>query len=216
MVSIAKMFVAFSLFVTTCCATPLVAKKPVDPLSDLSSASDPTPSDPVDASEGNTKRTIIYLDFELDDTSVDPIITALRQATASDEIIIIFNTPGGEMNAGTKLATAIRFSSAKIICDVDGQASSMGGVVLQSCPVRAMEKWSLIMIHLPRSIAAGNSSDMRTGADELDIYGQQMFAMLMSHSKLTLEQLKKKTRDGKRWWLRPDEALKLGLIDQIL
>jgi ATP-dependent Clp protease, protease subunit len=211
---ISKALMALSMFVATCCVTPMAAKK-TDSVPDVSSAvPDPTPND--DVSDGQTKRTIMYLDFEIDADSVAPFITALREAKQGEEIIILINSPGGSMSDGTNLATAIRFSQATIVCEIVGNASSEAGVVLQSCPTRVMDKAGVIMIHMASSVAAGNSSDMRTGADDLDVADMQMFAALMSRSKLTLPQLKRKTAGGRRWWILPDEALKLGLIDAIL
>jgi ATP-dependent protease ClpP protease subunit len=167
----------------------------------------------IDGKQKNTK--IAYLDFEINDQTAAPLISALRNAPAGQTIIVIFNTVGGELKPGFDVASAMRHSKATVLCDVDAEAYSMGAVILQSCAMRSIRPWGTLMIHRVATGATGNSEELKDAADALEMLDSSCVAALTQRSKLTPDKIRQMTAHSRLWYISAEEALKLGLVDVV-
>jgi ATP-dependent protease ClpP protease subunit len=209
-----KLVGALTLFMTTCAAGRVTSNVPLVLVpNDVVSA--PALVVPTDT-EIEHKKILAYLDFEITPESAAPLIKLFREAERNQQILLIINSPGGEIDAGNSLSSSIKHSNAAVTCVVEGRASSYALVVLQACDARGITPGSLVMIHQASSAVEGTSSDMRSAAGEVDIYTEAMFRTLMVKSKLTIDELKKHTAHGHRWWITSEEAVKLGLADAVV
>jgi ATP-dependent protease ClpP protease subunit len=162
----------------------------------------------------------IAFSAEVDDESTDATITLLSQAVKAGAraIVIEFNTPGGSVNAGFKLAKAIEQSPIPVHCVVDGQAASMGLYLLQSCTTRTMTSRSILMAHEPAiGVAQFYGSKWKWfGVYEL----LRTMAAAMNHHmsqrmNISYEEFCKRI-DGKEWWMASDEALAVAAVDSVI
>ncbi len=159
----------------------------------------------------------ITFEAEVDADTVDQAITLLKALAEqnAEAIIIEWNSPGGSVEEGFRLAKQIENSPVPIICVVDGSAASMAAYLQQSCHVRAMTKRSTLMIHEPAMGArfSGQQTEWRSIADWLSAMTKAMVEHMCRRTKILPADMENKIRGGSMWWLAWGEAQSLGLID---
>jgi ATP-dependent protease ClpP protease subunit len=131
----------------------------------------------------------------------------------ADEIHVRINTDGGDVSEGIAMMTAWGEHAGRVITHNDGKAFSMGSALLLSGDERRMSRGADIMAHLPWTIAAGTSEDLRDVADLLDSKADDLaglYAQATGHSR---EQWMEWLTDT-TWW-SAEQALSDGLIDEI-
>jgi ATP-dependent protease ClpP protease subunit len=134
----------------------------------------------------------------------------------AEGIVIVINSPGGSVSAGTRLAQAIEESKAPVICVVDSVAASMASFILESCKVRLMTKRASILIHEP-SVSGwsldGGQKDLKNAYEQMHALAEMMLNQYARRSKLTVDEIRKHIENGQDWWLLWQEALNDGFID---
>ncbi len=141
-----------------------------------------------------------------------------RTAGPSPEAIeIVFNSPGGSVIDGMALfdyIQVLRRAGHQITTVTYGMAASMAGILLQAGDVRVMGKESYLLIH---EIAFGAGGKIGEIEDEVafakKIQGR-IVTILSERSNLSPATIKKNWA-RKDWWLDSDEALRLGLVDEV-
>jgi ATP-dependent Clp endopeptidase proteolytic subunit ClpP len=137
------------------------------------------------------------------------------------DMTITFNSPGGGVMNGFALFDFIRFQIAKghkVTCIALGEAASMGGILLQSaspgCRVMAKNAWMLIHeVAFNASGSIGVVEDQYKFGERLKQQAADIF-IERSGGKLTPEFLAKNwTRAN--WWLSANDALELGIVDEV-
>ena len=132
------------------------------------------------------------------------------------EIYMYINSPGGVVTSGMAMYDTMQY----IRCDVStlciGQACSMGSLLLTGGA--AGKRFSLpnarIMIHQPSGGARGMASDIEIQANEILKMKRMLNGLYVKHTGQKLAVIEKAMdRDN---FMNPEEALKFGLIDQIV
>ena len=135
------------------------------------------------------------------------------------DITIVFNSPGGAVIDGMALFDYIRWirtKGHKVTIIALGYAASMAGILLQAGDVRVMAKGAWMLIHEVAFNAGGKIGeieDMYRFGERLKEQAANIFVE-RSGGRLDRETLEKNWA-RKDWWISPDEALALGLIDEI-
>ena len=154
-------------------------------------------------------KRIIWLTGDIDR---ETIVQALKGLSVLDRmseepIQLVINSEGGDMVQGFALIDAIRHCRSDIIGMVRGDAQSAAFVILQACDIRRASKNSVLMTH------AGN----RTTAFDLRIDKRADQIVLdrlrVKDTSWTMTKLDKK--QSADWYMFPDEALELGLVDEV-
>ncbi len=149
-------------------------------------------------------------------------IEKLHQYSVMDpgcDITLTFNSPGGSVIDGMALFDYIRFlrgAGHKVTIIALGYAASMAGILLQAADVRVMAKGSWLLIHELAFSAGGKVGeveDMYKFGLRLKEQAARIFVE-RSGGKLSRDVLEQKWLRTD-WWLDPEEALGLGLIDEI-
>ena len=138
-------------------------------------------------------------------------------AAGADDIVVVLNSHGGDTDAGIVMAHAVEDTGVPVVCVIDGYAESMASYVLQSCDVRLMTRRSFLMIHEARRLQVDNAyiHDMEDVLSELKTLNAAMAAQYCRRMHLTPAQLAAKIKDGHRWYLNADEAVRVGAVDGI-
>lgn len=142
-----------------------------------------------------------------------------HKVSPGEPITITFNSPGGSMMDGMALFDYIRFMRDRghhVTIIALGYAASMAGILLQAADTRVMAKGSWLLIHEVAFGAAGKIGEVEDMYEFGKKLKDQAAAIFVERSggRLTREELDKNwTR--KDWWLSAEEALALGLIDEI-
>jgi len=168
--------------------------------------------------KGKSGELLIYGDisdikwYEEDVTPLE-VDKALKELKDCTDITVRVNSYGGSVFAGLAIVTMIRSIKATTTAIIEGIGASMGSVIPLACDKVIMSENAMMMIHKPSMCVGGNADDMRKGADLLDKCENQLIEIYMKRYKGTEEDLRDKL--AKETWLTANEALELGLIDEI-
>ena len=97
-------------------------------------------------------------------------------------INVRINSPGGSVHEGLPIVSALQASKNDIHTYNDGIAYSMGAFILLSGKTVHAAANSITMLHNASGIAAGNAQDMRTAADEMDVYDEVLTQIVSARS----------------------------------
>lgn len=162
---------------------------------------------------------IIFLGTGIND-QVANIVQAqllfLASADSSKDIQIYINSPGGSVYAGLGIYDTMQFIKPDVATICTGMAASMAAVLLCAGEKgkRSGLKHSRVMIHQPMSGAQGQASDIEIAANEVLKIRDELYQIISKHSG---QSFKKVHEDSDRdYWMKAPEALKYGMIDEIL
>jgi len=149
-------------------------------------------------------------------TVVNAQLMWLDQQDPTEDILMYIDSPGGSVKSGLSMVDVINY----IDCDVStvniGMSASMGSILL-GCGTkgkRASLPHSKVMLHQVSSGAQGNVNDMQISLNEAMKYNDELFRLLGDYTDKKPAQVKKDaTRD---FWLGSEEALKYGIIDEVI
>lgn len=162
---------------------------------------------------------ILFLGTPIND-EVANIIQAqllfLEQADPKKDIQIYLNTPGGSVYAGLGIYDTMQYVSPDVATICTGMAASMGSVLLCAGTKgkRTALKHSRVLIHQPLGGAEGQASDIEITAREILKIKKELYEVISLHSGQPYEKI---YQDADRdYWMTAQEALKYGMIDEIL
>lgn len=162
---------------------------------------------------------IIFLGVPIDDYVANIIQAQLLFLESVDnrkDIQIYLNTPGGSVHAGLGIYDTMQYINSDVATICTGMAASMGAILLcaGSKGKRTALKHSRVMIHQPMGGADGQASDMEITVKEILKLKKELYDIISIHSG---QDIKRVTKDADRdYWMTSDEALKYGMIDEIL
>ena len=165
------------------------------------------------------KRTIFLSDAVTSKTAKETITSLLALDNESQETIYLYiNSPGGEVNSGLAIYDTIRFISSKVIVVTSGLCASIATIINIAVPKeqRLSLPNSRFLIHQPliHGQVIGPASDLEITANEITKTRSQLNALLAEECGQSLEKV---TEDTKRdYWMSSEEALKYGLIGQVI
>ena len=164
---------------------------------------------------------IIFLHGPVETGMADTIVGQLLLLEAEDpskDITLYINSPGGEVMAGLAIANTMNY----IKCDVRtvsmGMSASMGAFLLsQGTPGKrcALED-AQIMIHEVSAGTQGKRHDMKRSFDHTERLNNKLMTKMAArcNDDWDAERLAKLCEED--IWLEPEDALEMGLIDEII
>lgn len=162
---------------------------------------------------------IIFLGTPVSD-QVANIIQAqllfLASADSSKDIQIYINSPGGSVYAGLGIYDTMQFIKPDVATICTGMAASMAAVLLCAGEKgkRSGLKHSRVMIHQPMSGAQGQASDIEIAANEVLKLRDELYEIIASHTGQKFEKIHEDS--DRDFWMKAQEALEYGMIDEIL
>lgn len=127
------------------------------------------------------------------------------------QIIVRFNSPGGEVFEGMSILNMLRAHSASITAVVDGMAASAASVIAAGCDETVMSPGTQMMIHSTSVMAIGNAAELRKQADVLDGLDASLIEIFTAKA------------GEKDWpallsdetWMTAADAVEIGLADRV-
>ncbi len=165
------------------------------------------------------KERIIFLTGPIDDNLSNLIVAQLLFLESEDpkaDISLYINTPGGSVTAGLSILDTMNFIKPSVSTLCVGQAASMGAVLLSGGVKnkRFCLSNSRVMIHQPLGSFQGQATDFDIQAKEILSIRKRLNEILSKNTGQTIKKIGSDTeRDN---FMNPDEAMKYGLIDEIL
>jgi ATP-dependent Clp protease protease subunit len=154
---------------------------------------------------------------EITDESAETFIEAVRAAPPGD-LRVDIDSPGGVIQAGDRIISALEDHQGRVTCVDTGTAASMAGIVFQShgCDVRVMEQMALVHFHLPSGVVGGNVIEQHQQQLVLDAMRRAMYEVIAARAGVvTADAIMTRVVAGENVWLTAREALALGLADVV-
>tara|TARA_R110002050_G_scaffold68910_2_gene149281 strand:+ start:839 stop:1597 length:759 start_codon:yes stop_codon:yes gene_type:complete len=130
---------------------------------------------------------------------------------------IIFSSPGGSIIDGFELFDHIqqlRNDGHHITTGTLGMAASMAGILLQAGDTRWVGQQAWVMIHRAAFGAWGKTFEIEDEVKFVKRMEERILDIFTSRSKLSRNKIKRNW-DRKDWWISAEEAITLGLVDEI-
>ena len=165
------------------------------------------------------KERVVFLVGEVNDHSANLIVAQmlfLESENPDKDIHFYINSPGGSVTAGMAIYDTMQFIKPSVSTLCVGQAASMGAFLLAAGDKgkRFCLPNSRVMIHQPMGGFRGQASDIEIHAREILYLKQKLNQMLAQHTGQSVETIERDTdRDN---FLSADDAVKYGLVDQVL
>ena len=130
---------------------------------------------------------------------------------------IVFSSPGGSIIDGFELFDYIQDLRSKghvITTGSLGMAASMAGILLQAGDHRWIGHQSWLMIHRAAFGAIGKTYEVEDEVKLVKRIEDRILDIFIKRSKLTKMKIKRNW-DRKDWWIDADEAVVIGLVDEV-
>ncbi len=150
--------------------------------------------------------------FEEDSTCPKDVTKALEDSNG-EEVEVYINSPGGVIDAGSEIYTALREYKGDIKIKIVGQACSAASIIAMAGHCE-MSPTALMMVHCVSTRASGNHSDMEHTAEVLRTADDALSNAYMAKSGMSKEEVLAMME--KETWLTAEQAKEKGLIDGIM
>lgn len=143
-------------------------------------------------------------------------IEAVRREGVT-KFVFYVNSDGGEVAQGNAFFNYMLRTEIDVTWIVDGIAASMMAMLITNPKHKVVgAKYSKYMYHRIQGYVYGNSSEVRAHADMIDTFEDSLIDMMATRMKADKATVKKEYfEDGIDHWLSAEQALELGLIDEI-
>ena len=162
---------------------------------------------------------IIFLGEGVNEHTANVVVAQLLHLANEDpekDIQLYINSPGGSVYDGLAIYDTIQYIKPDVQTIGIGLQASMGAFLLSSGTKgkRGVLPNSRVMIHQPSSGTQGKVTDQEISLREALELKERLAAIM---AKNTGQKLAKVKADMERdYWMSPDEALKYGLIDEVI
>ncbi len=142
------------------------------------------------------------------------------QAAGCPPLQVTISSSGGSVPAGLAIYDILRLYSGNTTALVLGQACSMASIILQACKTRLCAKHAQILVHEVRaetvaySLLSSSSKANQRLVGHLRSTQDCVYGILAERTGKSLAQITRLCKKDKH--LTAEEALKFGLIDQIV
>jgi ATP-dependent Clp protease protease subunit len=172
----------------------------------------------------------VTLRGEINDDSAKAIQTVTDAVNASrhdpaqdpvEAVVLIIDTPGGSLTAGTVMAEALQSLEVPLVCVVDTHAYSMGAYLLENvCPVRLATSRASVMFHEPHfggNITMGQPrrGDFDSISESLRVESEAWLTRAAARMGITLPEFMGKIKNTE-WWLTATQALEAKAVDRVI
>jgi len=165
------------------------------------------------------KDRIVFIGTAIDDNVSNLIIAQLLFLQMEDpdkDINVYVNSPGGHVTSGLAVYDTMQFIKPDVNTYCIGQAASMGALLLAGGTKG--KRYALpnarIMIHQPWGGTQGAAADISIQAKEILRLKKRINELLSFHTGQSMNDLEKDS--DRDFFMSPEEALKYGLIDEII
>ena len=132
-----------------------------------------------------------------------------------DILNIYINSPGGDVFEGNTIMNMLKRKKCTKNVYIDGLAASIASVIAMAGDKIIMPQNAMMMIHNAWTYTAGNSSELRKLADDLDKVNESIRQVYLDKAGDKLDEQILKTLMDNETWLTAQECYDYGLCDQV-
>ena len=165
------------------------------------------------------KERVIFLTGPIEDYGANLVVAQMLFLEAENpdkDIHLYINSPGGSVTSGMSIYDTMQFIKPDVSTLCIGQAASMGAVLLTGGAKGKRQALpnSRVMIHQVLGGFQGQASDIEIHTKEILSIKAKLNEILARHSGQKVDKVAKDSdRDN---FMSPDEAVKYGLIDNVV
>ena len=165
------------------------------------------------------KERVIFLTGPIEDYGANLVVAQMLFLEAENpdkDIHLYINSPGGSVTSGMSIYDTMQFIKPDVSSLCIGQAASMGAVLLAGGAKGKRQALpnSIVMIHQVLGGFQGQASDIEIHTKEILSIKAKLNEILAKHSGQKVDKVAKDSdRDN---FMSPDEAVKYGLIDNVV
>ncbi|GBA80336.1 head maturation protease, ClpP-related [Lactobacillus paragasseri] len=152
-----------------------------------------------------------YLGYE----NINPkaIKQALNEANGSD-VTLEINSPGGYVDAGSEIYTALKEYQGQVIAKITGQACSAASWIALAADRIEMSPTAQMMIHRASTISIGNSDDLASDLNALNSLDKSFVDLYSQRTGLDAQEVYRLMCNTT--WMNAKEAVDKGFADEIM
>ena len=164
------------------------------------------------------KDRIILLNGEINDNTANIVVSELLYLDSinHEDICIYINSPGGSITSGMAIYDTMNYIKSDVSTICIGRAASMAAFLLSSG--KKGKRYALpnseVMIHQPLGGAQGQATEIKIAATRILKLKDKLNKILAENTGKDLKTIENDTE--RDYFLNSDEALKYGIIDDIL
>jgi len=148
-----------------------------------------------------------YLSEEIGDPNTYiEMIHRIKSAREDDVIYIYLNTPGGRLDTGIQILTAMRNTAAHVVTVLEGEVCSMGTFIFLSGDEFVVNDFSMFMIHNFSTGTFGKGHEVGAYIESITIEFSKMARQVYA-GFLTEEELDRVIK-GEDFWMGADDVRK--------
>lgn len=163
---------------------------------------------------------LVILHGEVNEQSISNVIVQMLHLSNQNHkpIHLIISTYGGSVDEMFSLYDTIKFLPCPVHTIALGKVMSAGVLLLASGVKgkRMIGKSARIMIHPISGGLIGNVFEAMNEMKEFERLQDLMVSALMSETKLKKEEIDKLMKAGHDFFLTPEEAIQMGVVDKII
>ena len=152
-----------------------------------------------------------YLGYE----NINPkaIKQALNEANGSD-VTLEINSPGGYVDAGSEIYTALKEYQGQVTAKITGQACSAASWIALAADRVEMSPTAQIMIHRASTMSIGNSDDLASDLNALNSLDKTFVDLYSQRTGLDAQEVYRLMCNTT--WMNAKEAVDKGFADEIM
>ena len=132
----------------------------------------------------------------------------------TDEIVLHINSPGGYVTEAWAIHDHLRMMDVKKTAVINGLCASAATIIAAACDQVHMSQNSDFMIHLPWTIAMGNSEDFEEIVDMLKTEEHKIARLYADYTGRNIRTMRNLMAEEKFW--DADRAKAEGFIDKVI
>lgn len=165
-------------------------------------------------SDGKATDIYVYDEIGAYGQTAKDFVMAVSCVPNGEEIRLHVNSPGGSVFDALAIYNFLNRRPEKITCTIDGLAASAATIVPLCADKVIMPRNAMMFLHNPWTVCAGNASDLMSEAAALQKMEQSIVSIYAAESGQSPEKVAEMLDD--ETWLSADEALALGLCDEVV
>ncbi len=144
----------------------------------------------------------------------DEISKQLSKLKPDDTVRVIINSEGGSVFDGFDIYSQLKAIDNKVITEVRGLAASVASLIMLAGDTIEMSQAALVMIHKSSTMVFGNSNEIEDQKKILESIDSVMIDIYSSRTGMSNEEVDELLSE--ETWLTADEAVNVGLADNII
>lgn len=169
---------------------------------------------------GGSDDRLVVLHGEVNEHSISNVIVQLLHLANQSHkpIHLVISTYGGSVDEMFSLYDTIKFLPCPVHTIALGKVMSAGVLLLASGVKgkRMIGRSARIMIHPVSGGVLGNVFEAMNEMKEFERLQELMVSALMSETKMKKEEVDKLMKAGHDFFLTPEQAIKMGIVDKII